>query len=296
MSADGPREAFARCHCLIIAGLAVASTAADSPAGATTRTRGGIWFSLPNHATSWNGRYATIHANAHIVHGVHKAITGREVVAFKNGHWWAKGAPMSIPAGQWTVDMIIHYRTYRLGTRTVRIWRAGDYPNHTHCLITAVDSDGFVTGTKCTNARYPGQVVADKCGCDMNSNKFSGWKVGQVYNSNLVWFKGQHVKVQRYGRIYTGRAKFTTNRFPLSVRAAWRYCGAPANPWHYNYCGNGSLIYSPASSVCSYFACIDNFWNGYGYMTECWDGMVSMSGGISGACSDHGGEWRPVHH
>jgi hypothetical protein len=75
---------------------------------------------------------------------------------------------------------------------------------------------------------------------------------------------------------------------------AFNYCGAPPNPWHYNFCG-GSLITAPASAVCTYFACIPNFRNGVGYMVECNDGMYSMSGGRQGACSYHGGERRPVY-
>ena len=72
-------------------------------------------------------------------------------------------------------------------------------------------------------------------------------------------------------------------------------CGAPSNPWGYNFCGRGSYIYSPAGDVCSYFDCIGNFDNGVGYMVECNDGMYSMSGGRSGACSHHGGEGQAVY-
>ncbi|TCB90997.1 hypothetical protein E0H26_26280 [Micromonospora zingiberis] len=71
-------------------------------------------------------------------------------------------------------------------------------------------------------------------------------------------------------------------------------CGAPQNPYGYNFCG-GSYIYSPASGVCSYFRCIDNFFNGKGYLIQCNDGMVSMSGGRRGACSYHDGVRRPVY-
>lgn len=72
-------------------------------------------------------------------------------------------------------------------------------------------------------------------------------------------------------------------------------CGAPSNPYGYNLCGDGSYITSPASGVCDYFDCIDNFWNGSGHMEECQDGTYSMSGGIRGACSDHGGEDQAVY-
>lgn len=69
------------------------------------------------------------------------------------------------------------------------------------------------------------------------------------------------------------------------------FCGAPANQWGINYCGTGLPITSSnlPSGVCSAFKCIANFTNGTGYMVECTDGTVSMSGGDSGACSGHGG-------
>jgi hypothetical protein len=72
-------------------------------------------------------------------------------------------------------------------------------------------------------------------------------------------------------------------------------CGAPSNPFGYNFCGRGGYINSPAGTVCSYFDCIANFYNGRGYMVECNDGTYSMSGGIRGACSYHGGVRRPVY-
>lgn len=72
-------------------------------------------------------------------------------------------------------------------------------------------------------------------------------------------------------------------------------CGAPPNPWGYNFCG-GSLIYSPPSNFCSYFNCIASFWKStLGYVDECNDGTYSHSGGRQGACSYHGGEMRPLY-
>jgi hypothetical protein len=44
------------------------------------------------------------------------------------------------------------------------------------------------------------------------------------------------------------------------------------------------------SDFCGTHACIDNFDNGSGYIVQCVDGMWSHSGGLSGACSYHGGE------
>ena len=82
----------------------------------------------------------------------------------------------------------------------------------------------------------------------------------------------------------------TTSPVPKKVDL----CGAPQNPYGYNFCG-GSLIYSPKSGVCGYFDCIDYFYNGKGYMIQCRDGMFSMSGGRRGSCSHHGGNRRPVY-
>jgi hypothetical protein len=79
----------------------------------------------------------------------------------------------------------------------------------------------------------------------------------------------------------------------------FNYCGAPANPWHYNFCG-GSVIYSPPSSFCSYFNCIASFRTedipNDGYVEQCVDSRFSLSGGESGGvCSSHGGPSRPLY-
>ena len=85
-------------------------------------------------------------------------------------------------------------------------------------------------------------------------------------------------------------ASTTTIASTSTTTASANLCGAPANPYNYSYCSNsGTMIYSPPSNVCSYFQCIDNFFNSTGYMVECQDGTVSMAGGFSDACTDHGG-------
>lgn len=72
-------------------------------------------------------------------------------------------------------------------------------------------------------------------------------------------------------------------------------CGAPQNPWGYNFCGGG-FLYSPDPSFCNYFNCIPSFWQSTnGYVDQCNDGTFSHSGGRSGACSYHGGENRPLY-
>jgi hypothetical protein len=71
-------------------------------------------------------------------------------------------------------------------------------------------------------------------------------------------------------------------------------CANPCNPWGYNF-SRGNRIYSPPGNFCDYFDCISNFWNGRGYVMQCKDGRFAKSGGISGSCSRHGGNWRPLY-
>jgi hypothetical protein len=66
------------------------------------------------------------------------------------------------------------------------------------------------------------------------------------------------------------------------------------NPWCYNF-SQGNLIYNPPDNFCDYFNCISSFWNGNGYVIECQDGTYSLSGGIRGSCSHHGGDLRPLY-
>ena len=76
---------------------------------------------------------------------------------------------------------------------------------------------------------------------------------------------------------------------------AVNYCGAPANPWHYSFCGS-LVIYSPPTNFCSYFHCIPSFWRSTnGYVVQCADLLFSHSGGRQGACSSHGGEYRILY-
>ncbi len=70
---------------------------------------------------------------------------------------------------------------------------------------------------------------------------------------------------------------------------------APSNPYGYDFCSSGNFIYDPPADICTYIACIGNFWNGVGYVIQCKDGMFSKSGGRSGSCSHHGGNLRPLY-
>ncbi len=45
-----------------------------------------------------------------------------------------------------------------------------------------------------------------------------------------------------------------------------------------------------SARFCVTHTCIANFGNGHGSIVQCGDGEWSHSGGLSGACSNHGGE------
>lgn len=74
-------------------------------------------------------------------------------------------------------------------------------------------------------------------------------------------------------------------------------CGAPSNPWGYNFCGRGSYITSPPSNFCVYFRpCVSTFWTATsGYVVQCVSGKWSHSGGVRGACSSNGGVSQPLY-
>ncbi len=76
---------------------------------------------------------------------------------------------------------------------------------------------------------------------------------------------------------------------PTPTPVAVNLCGAPANPWGYNFCG-GPVVTAAPSNFCRYFACVLLFWKDAGNLVQCGDGMYSHAG----ACSTHGGTKRSL--
>lgn len=68
-----------------------------------------------------------------------------------------------------------------------------------------------------------------------------------------------------------------------------------SNPWGYDF-SPGSFITAPPTAFCTYFTCINGFWNGQGYAEECQDGMFTLGGGVGGDCDAHGGDLRPLYY
>jgi hypothetical protein len=93
----------------------------------------------------------------------------------------------------------------------------------------------------------------------------------------------------------TATVTITSSPVVSTTPSADLLCGAPVNPFDLHYCSQGVQVPDPPEGVCGYFPCIDNFNQGRGYMVVCNDGMVSMSGGIQGACSSHTGVRADVH-
>jgi hypothetical protein len=83
---------------------------------------------------------------------------------------------------------------------------------------------------------------------------------------------------------------------PAQTQSPPPTCGAPANPFGYDFCPPADLIYKPAPTFCQYFNCIRGFWiDTSGYVEECADGGYSHLGGHHGACAHHGGNRRPLY-
>jgi hypothetical protein len=73
-------------------------------------------------------------------------------------------------------------------------------------------------------------------------------------------------------------------------------CGAPPNPFGYDFCPPTNLIYKPAAQFCKYFDCIPGFWiNSNGYVVECADKTFSHMGGHLDACLHHSGIRRSLY-
>jgi len=73
-------------------------------------------------------------------------------------------------------------------------------------------------------------------------------------------------------------------------------CGAPQNPWGYNFCG-GNLVTSPPQAFCSVFNCVPHFWDQakVDYVAECNDGTYAENRHGPASCGSHGGEMRPLY-
>jgi hypothetical protein len=95
---------------------------------------------------------------------------------------------------------------------------------------------------------------------------------------------------RRHARTIIRRAPAPPPRTVTATPTATTTVSAAAAPATPAVEGPGSTSHATDSQFCSTHACIPNFPNGSGTIVQCADGDWSHSGGLSGACSDHGGE------
>lgn len=93
------------------------------------------------------------------------------------------------------------------------------------------------------------------------------------------------------GRARPTRPAAPTTRHPTPQPRGERRCGAPANPFGYDFCG-GDRIRRPDRDVCDWFDCVPGFWSGRGWLVQCRDGSVSLSGGQRDSCARNDGYRR----
>lgn len=204
----------------LVATTLVGAVASSAEAGAPGITLSGV----ASARTVYNHQATIIEPRAHVRPGVHRQVTGLHVRVYRGGHLVDSGADFHaiLTAGNYRMTVRVPYRTYRLvsRTRTVRVFREGDMPTHSRCVVTQADNygagDDYILASVCTNPRYPEQIVHDSYTDTATRGPYT---VGQVVYSSWVDFNGQYVRViQHYtARSYTGRGVRLFTRY-VTVR------------------------------------------------------------------------------
>jgi hypothetical protein len=93
----------------------------------------------------------------------------------------------------------------------------------------------------------------------------------------------------------TGAPSTSTSATPSPKPTPSDLCGAPHNPYGYNFCGRGGLLFEPSRDICSFVRCDDAFWRSGGYLVECADHAYALGGGEPDGCAEHDGIARPLY-
>jgi hypothetical protein len=112
---------------------------------------------------------------------------------------------------------------------------------------------------------------------------------GETQTSTIAPAAGHAVTVTTLGRTVTHvvvHVHTTTVTHTQTVTAPERQTTTTTTERE----GVGSSSHAEDSQFCSEHTCIGNFQGEGGTVVECADGSYSHAGGISGACSHHGGE------
>jgi hypothetical protein len=197
-----------------------------------------------------------------------------------------------------------------------------DFPTYPGAVLAAQAScTGFASPVPATDvdlySRWTtadsGQQVVDFYGPSLQQH---GWTVTKVYppqsdgSAGISFGPDNHADSVDYAKVASGGVIevwiWVSAGTPVAASAlpppppalvpTANLCGAPPNPFGYDFCSPGNVIYGPPSNFCVYFDCIKSFWDSTnGYVDECQDATYSHSGGRQGACSYHGGELRPLY-
>lgn len=151
------------------------------------------------------------------------------------------------------------------------------------------------------------QFVSDEQQAGIQSVQFRG-RLGSIAGSSATvdvaslitndaqfgcrTWTGSYELTYQNGRWLINRANITpascTSPQPPAAQTGPVATSGPSSPQSVE--GPGSYSHATDTAFCSTHQCIQNFPNGSGYIVQCVDGKWSHSGGLSGACSYHGGE------
>jgi hypothetical protein len=210
----------------------------------------------------------------------------------------------SSPTGSGSPGGKITRRRRRLGPlgTVERYWRdirAGQYDAAFHYLAS-----GSVPQTQA-------QFVSDERHAQIASVDFTGRVAGTTGSSATVTVSSLTTSDTQFGcRTWTGTYQLTKQgsewligrasispipcstaqppSSPATITNPKGGAGTSAGPTPVE--GPGSTSHAADTQFCSTHTCIPNFPNGNGSIVQCADGEWSHAGGLSGACSYHGGE------
>lgn len=72
---------------------------------------------------------------------------------------------------------------------------------------------------------------------------------------------------------------------PVATPCPNPYC----NPWGYNFTPGSLITNPPHPQFCGVFPCVKGFWNQFGYVVQCQNGLFAHNGGYPGTCKNNGG-------
>lgn len=249
---------------LLIAGALAVGMVIPATAEAATGSYG-VSVSLPSSRTVYNHGKVSVAPSVHVKSGVHKSVTRKTVLVYKNGHRVAAGAKVRLRIGTYKAQARVTYRAYHYVTkhRTVQVYHPSDTPPGSTCkILRTSDTDGdgtqdAIADAVCTNPARPGQsrhVDGDPL-WDVYQPEYT---VGSSVTSDDVTYADYYQSVsQAYqARVWDGYHTFTSRRKALTVKD-----GGHQRVYSYRESHNTPFFTVPRHWIASYaFDC-----SNYGY-------------------------------